>query len=186
MESKAGGPEIRSDLEMTVLGVVWKRQPCTRYAVTREFADSPSSHWRGGEGSIYPLMRRLEAAGLLESKPVKTGRRRSRLYSITSIGQRTLRDWLRPPMAEENAAITFDPIRTRMFFLGVLPEAERCAFLADAEEKLRHQVRVVQAEIDHYQAVGDKFSAFAFAGARKVVLARMKWVREIRQTIEMR
>ena len=72
-----------TELEGTVLGLVWARQPCTPYRVRREFTDSPSPYWSGSAGAIYPLMARLESAGLLRSAPHATGERGSRRYRLT-------------------------------------------------------------------------------------------------------
>lgn len=42
-------------------------------------------------GTLYPLLHRLEAAGLLVSRPLVVAGRRRRVYAITGAGERTLR-----------------------------------------------------------------------------------------------
>ncbi len=54
-----------SELEGVSLGIVYKRQACTAYRVRSELKEAPSSHWRASAGSVYPLLNRLEANGLL-------------------------------------------------------------------------------------------------------------------------
>ena len=49
------------------------------------------------QGTLYPLLRRLESQGLLDSEWVLTGSRPRRYYQINSIGQEVLetltREW---------------------------------------------------------------------------------------------
>ena len=110
-----------TELEGSVLGLVWARQPCTPYRVRREFTDSPSPHWSGSAGAIYPLMERLETAGLLRSVAHTTGARGSRLYRITPAGRRALERWVGPPVPDEVAGVPPDPIRMRIASMEVLP-----------------------------------------------------------------
>ena len=67
-----------SELEYVVLGVVRQEAPCTPYVIRQVFAHSPSSYWSGSAGAIYPLVRRLERRGLLESTERRRGSRTSR------------------------------------------------------------------------------------------------------------
>ncbi|MCP4247832.1 MAG: PadR family transcriptional regulator [bacterium] len=168
-----------TELEQVVLGIVWKKGPCTAYAVRREFAASPSSHWTGSAGAIYPLVRRLERAGYLQSTAGTQGRRPRRTYTITRRGTTCLRRWIAPPLPEHAAAITYDPLRSRMYFLAALKPADRRRFLADAKQALRRQLRVVEAECDRYQRLGDTYSHLAMTGARHIMLARIAWLTEV-------
>src|SRR6185436_18926108 len=72
-----------TDLEQTVLGIVWRDGPCTPYHVRSVLLRSPSSHWSGSAGAIYPLVKRLEARGLARSRAVRTGRRAGREVELT-------------------------------------------------------------------------------------------------------
>lgn len=112
-----------TELEGTVLGVVRLRQPCTSYRVRREFTESPSPYWSGSAGAIYPLMTRLERAGLLRSTAESTGSRRSREYRLTAAGRAALVRWLGPPVPPEVVGVPPDPLRTRVPFLEALPPA---------------------------------------------------------------
>ena len=172
-----------TDLELTVLGIVWKQAPCTAYRIMREFATSPSSHWRGSAGAIYPLTQRLEARRYLTSRDEGRGRRPRRAYQITRKGIAALRKWLQPPLPEEDAGITFDPIRTRAYFLRLVPEEEWPNLLADAEEKTRRQMEIVTADSKRYTRQGDRFSALAMYGGVFELQARLKWLREVRRQL---
>ncbi|MFO0829276.1 MAG: PadR family transcriptional regulator [Phycisphaerales bacterium] len=134
----------RSELESFVLGLVWQLGPCSPYAVRRMLADSPSAQWSGSAGAIYPLMRRLESAGLIASKSARNGKRKRREYAITTKGQASLRTWIGPPFAPEVVTVTADPLRSRARFLAALKPAERRAWvdaalasLAEVESRVR-------------------------------------------------
>ncbi len=172
-----------SELELVILGVVWKRAPCTGYVVAKEFATSPSSHYSGSAGAVYPAVARLVRRSYLQSTQSRQGRRRRRLHRITSKGRAALTEWLNPPLPEDAARITYDPVRTRAYFLGVLSPQHRRAFLADAERQLEQQIPWIEGECKRYRAAGDEFSALAMSGALYVVQARLDWIAEVRRRL---
>jgi DNA-binding PadR family transcriptional regulator len=173
-----------SDLEMAILGVIWKRAPCTAYAVAREFFNSPSSHWRGSAGAVYPAIDRMRRLGLIkQQKDVRLGRPCS-LLSLTPKGLIQLQQWLTPPLDEAAATITHDPVRTRSFFLAALPPEQQRAFLEDAEQQLHSQLPALENEIAKYQASGDWFSEQAQRGTLHVMKGRLAWLREFRAALE--
>jgi DNA-binding PadR family transcriptional regulator len=173
-------PSIGSltDLELTVLGIVWKRAPCTAYAIMREFAGSPSSYYRGSAGTIYPLVHRLKRRGYLSSSTGARGRRRHVSYKLSRKGLSALRAWLAPPLPDAAAAITYDPLRARAFFLAALTPRQRLAFVRDAQKQLRAQLRVVEADCQRYRDGGDQYSALAMGGALHIIRARIAWMAE--------
>lgn len=181
MTLERGRKTVLTDLELTVLGIVRKRAPCTAYAVMREFSSSPSSYYRGSAGAIYPLVRRLEKSGHLEAREGRQGRRPRRTYALAATGLEALRNWLLPPLPDAAAAITFDPIRTRSYFLAVLDPAEQLAFVVDAEKRLEAQLALNEAEVARYRRAGDEFSALAMSGAVRVVQARIAWLADLRE-----
>ena len=79
-----------TDLELTVLGIIWKDGPSTAYALMRELAESPTSHYRAGAGSIYPLVARLKKRGYLNSEDGKQGRHRGSAGPFRSVGRRII------------------------------------------------------------------------------------------------
>jgi DNA-binding PadR family transcriptional regulator len=172
-----------SELEACVLGLVWADGPCTAYAVRRVFQLSPSPHWSGSAGAIYPIVERLKTRRWIRSRPHATGRRRSRLYEITPRGLVRLRQWLGPPLPEWAAAIPADPLRTRLRFLGALPTARRNTFLAEAEARLQEHLKVLKRDFRRRRDQ-DRFSRMMARGAVRMVQARLAWIREIGRELE--
>ena len=172
-----------SEMEHVVLGIIWKKGPCTPYLVRKEFITSPSPHFSGSEGAIYPLVRRLEKRGLLTSKADRTGQRPRRLFRITQTGSTALRRWLRPPLADDVAAPGHDPIRTRLYFLAALSAAKRSVFLDDSEHRLRNQIPILQAHIRDYIRIDDVFAECAARGMLHATRARIAWITEVRRRL---
>jgi hypothetical protein len=54
-----------SPIEYTVLGIAWKRGPCTTYALMKEMSSSTSTFFKNRASTIYPLVERLIKMGQL-------------------------------------------------------------------------------------------------------------------------
>ncbi len=124
-----------TDLEGAALADIARRGPTTSYAVARTFAGSPSEFWSGSAGAVYPMIKRLEARGLLESVQASDGNRVRADYRITEIGREALRTWLLD--ADRAAGLGFDPLRTRAVHLDLVSAEERARFFDDVAERMR-------------------------------------------------
>lgn len=173
----------RTDLEQAVLGVVWRDGPCTPYQVRKQFLESPSPNWSGSAGTIYPLMRRLEAMGLLRSRDADRDRRGTKLYRVTAAGRRALKDWLRPPLPISSILPGVDLIRTRLLFLELLSADERRTFLDAVGRQLDEAAAEVGALEREARAHGDTLEALATRGGLLVARARQRWFREVRAAL---
>ncbi|HEX7832043.1 MAG TPA: PadR family transcriptional regulator [Thermoanaerobaculia bacterium] len=161
-----------TELESCVLGVVWHRGPCTAYTVRREFAISSSSHWSSSAGSIYPVLARLESLGLIEGEEATWGAGTKKHYRATDSGVATLKEWIGPPIEEWAAASTFDPIRTRTYFLGVLTPAGRRRFVAEAEKMTREELARVRSNVQSE----DRWDQLASRGVICELEGRLRWL----------
>ena len=112
-----------TDLEGLVLGMVARTGPISSYKVARHFADSPSDFWSGSAGAIYPLMQRLEQRRWTKGVASATGKRNVTIYSITRAGMAPFKSWLLD--AERAGDMGFDPLRSRLLFMGLLSAEER-------------------------------------------------------------
>jgi DNA-binding PadR family transcriptional regulator len=176
-------PLDHTDLENVILGVVLKRGPCTAYMVRMEFERSPSSHFSSSPGSIYPIVRRLEARGWLRSEAGRRGKQRRRLYSLTTAGRRALRGWLTPPLPDSAIGMTLDPLRTRVYFLAALPRRQRAAFFEHATKRLEQQIASARVDLRRYQETGDTLSGLAAEGGIEELRTRLRWIRRVATAI---
>lgn len=162
-------------LELTVLGVVMKRGRCVANALISEFAGSRTFAYRSGAGSIYPLFKRLAAAGYLRSV--------GRAYEITEAGLDAIRAWMRPPFDEDAFATNLDGIRSRAYFLKLLSPEERLAFADSMTAGLEALLGDCRRNLVAQQKSGDRFGELAMLGAVRETEARIAWLREIRDRL---
>jgi DNA-binding PadR family transcriptional regulator len=118
-----------TDLEGAALAEIASRGTATSYAVAQAFERSPSEFWSGSAGAVYPLIKRLAARGLLEASAASAGRRERLDYRITEAGREALEAWLLD--AKRASGMGFDPLRTRLIHLHLVPPERRQAFLEE-------------------------------------------------------
>jgi DNA-binding PadR family transcriptional regulator len=165
-----------TELEGAVLGTIRQKGPCTTYAVRREFRTSTTPYWSGSAGAIYPAVARLARRRLVRPTRHAADGRGGVRYVVTAAGERALRRWLGPPFSPLVVGPPPDPIRTRVNFLGLLPAADRAAFLAAAAEAIAAGLAALAAAPD--KAGLDECERLALRGSLRTMEARLAWVRE--------
>jgi DNA-binding PadR family transcriptional regulator len=133
-----------TELECVVLAQVRRLQPCTPHEVRRSFADSTSGRYSDSAGSIYPLLKRLQASGFLSARKDKRGRQARSLVSCTRAGVAEIKAWLM--RMEAKRLFPDDPLRTRFQYIDVLSKAEQRAWFAEARALLDAQAAAVGDE----------------------------------------
>jgi DNA-binding PadR family transcriptional regulator len=98
---------VLSDLELTLLGLV-RDEPRSGYDLRKHLDASP--------GAVYPALKRLSAAGLLDAK-AEAGGRKKETFHITAAGRKALKSGLHKPTLDE---VRRDPqaVAERMRFLS--------------------------------------------------------------------
>lgn len=108
-----------------ILGMV-SREPRSGYEIKALVDDTTRFFWAASYGQIYPELKRLSEAGLLEGHDEPRGERKRTIYAITADGEDELKDWLRrPPEAFEMR----DEGLLKLFFAGVLRPEEATQIL---------------------------------------------------------
>lgn len=178
-----------SDLEGFVLGLFWQFGPASPYDIRRIMLDSPSTQWSASTGAIYPLVRKLERTGHIKSRSERTGKRVRRSYAVTPKGTTALREWVGPPLAREAVSVSYDPLRTRARFLGVLKSPQRRDWIDAAIASLEEVQSLVSRWDDIYggaQAATTEQRATLRMLTRHAELdlaARRKWLTELRDSV---
>ncbi len=172
-----------SELEGAVLGLLWSEGPQTAYAIRTRFQKSPSSHFSGSAGAIYPLVERITKAGLAKATATSRGKRPSTSYALTAEGLSALTNWV-APVADWMAAVEFDPIRTRVHFLGSLDPDQQNSFLGEAVLKLEAEVETTRKLVTELNTPENNWRAWGARGALAVLQARLEWVREITDSLD--
>jgi PadR family transcriptional regulator AphA len=131
----------------------------TGYEIKQLVDVSTRFFWAASYGQIYPELKRLEAAGLIEGEDDPTGGRQRRAYSLTPAGDDALDAWLRSD-AEPTYELR-DEALLKLFFSGDLTNAERLRIVR--QMRARHQ-----AVIDGLRSVEE--AAAAAGGAPHTTL----------------
>ena len=113
-----------------ILGMI-SREPRSGYEIKALVDDTTRFFWAASYGQIYPELKRLSEAGLVEGVDAPRGERKRTVYAITEDGERELKDWLRQPpqtveMREEGLL--------KLFFSGVLPPEQAAETLRSMRE----------------------------------------------------
>jgi len=76
-----------------ILGMLsWR--PMSGYEIKSLVDKSTRNFWAASYGQIYPELRRLSAAGLIEGRAEPRGGRRRNVYRLAPAGRRALEAWL--------------------------------------------------------------------------------------------
>jgi len=120
-----------------ILGMV-SREARSGYEIKALVDNTTRFFWAASYGQIYPELKRLSEAGLVEGVDAPRGDRKRTVYKITADGEAELRNWLRQPpktfeMREEGLL--------KLFFAGALPPAEAAGTLCAMRE---HRLGLVE------------------------------------------
>jgi len=80
---------LRGHLDAMILAVV-EREPLHGYAIIEALALRSGGELELPTGTVYPALRRLEAAGYLASRWSESSGRRRRTYTLSAAGRRML------------------------------------------------------------------------------------------------
>lgn len=166
-----------TELEACVLALVARDGPLTAYQVRMEFERSRASSWRASTGSVYPMIKRLVARGLLSAELRPADGRGAAHLLATAAGRRRAQAWLTETPAWIGD-VAEDPIRTRVHFLSLLPMAKRLA----AIDGMAAATRASIAAIDERLKTLDRrdLDWIVFQGVRAGLAARARWLPSVR------
>ena len=83
------GETLRGHMELILLASL-QANPAYGYALINELRDRTGGQLDLTEGTVYPVLHRLERAGFLRSRVTVAASRRRRLYALTPAGEAEL------------------------------------------------------------------------------------------------
>ena len=113
-----------------ILGML-RTGPKSGYEIKALVDKSTRFFWAASYGQIYPELRRLTEAGLVEGTDAPRDGRRRTVYAITAGGRKELRAWLREPPSTFELR---DEGLLKLFFAGALPPEEAVSTLRSMRE----------------------------------------------------
>lgn len=139
-----------------VLGML-RHEPRSGYEIKRTVDNSTRFFWAASYGQIYPELRRLAEAGLVEGEPQATGGRKRTVYRLTAAGRMELRRWLTEPA--ETFEVRDEGLLKLFFAIDAAPG--RAAEILDEKRRLHEQkiarLREVEPKAAAAAASGDPF-----------------------------
>lgn len=124
-----------------ILGLL-RKGPMSGYEIKAIVDKSVRFFWTASYGQIYPELKRLTEAGLVEGIDSPTGGRRRTVYEITAGGEEELVAWLRqPPDVFEMR----DEGLLKLFFADALPPEEAVAIVRTMRERREAVNRTLRA-----------------------------------------
>ena len=137
-----------TSLAGALLGLL-QEQPMSGYDLRKLFAATPLRHFSTSPGAIYPALRRLQNAGLIEGMLDRSTPLRPReVFCPTTAGLAALEEHLSTPPSRSEVCDHLDLIFLRFVFMpGVLGVARTLDFL----QLLAVEIRGYLAELEAFQ-----------------------------------
>ncbi len=104
-------------LGYAILGLL-RDEPRSGYALRMAFETTPMGNYSSSPGSIYPALKGLQKAGLVEARAAGRGS----LFHVTSQGGAAFEAWLRQPVDGEAVGKHFADVMLRFAFLHNHPD----------------------------------------------------------------
>lgn len=163
-----------TDNEGSLLGLVLRRQPVTAYELFRIYEQSPVTSFNASKGSLYPLIKRMKAAGLLEASPKQSRGRNAESLRCSAAGAEAVRTWLKSVHAGH--VMLDDPLRTMMLSLPSLSRDEQIEWVTDAKNLVSEKMKQVD---DYTRSVSVPFQSIAHKGAVGALRVKMEWLDQL-------
>ncbi|HEY7693386.1 MAG TPA: PadR family transcriptional regulator [Gaiellaceae bacterium] len=134
-----------------VLGFL-KFGPQTGYDIKSYIEISTRFFWGASYGQIYPELKRLERAGLVESEASPRGARKRTVYRLTPAGDRAVLDWLTD---RESWIFEYrDEWLLRLFFGDLVPRDDAIENIRAARAFFEQTARRFRAQIQPHAEEG--------------------------------
>jgi PadR family transcriptional regulator, regulatory protein AphA len=127
-----------------VLGLLALR-PRSGYEIKQTVDKTTRFFWNASYGQIYPELRRLAAAGLVQGEPAPRGERARTVYGLTDEGRRRLEAWLAEPDFRVDMR---DEGLLKLFFADLVPREAALELLRvrrAAHERILEQLQRIES-----------------------------------------
>lgn len=170
MAGKTKGDRL-TESEGRVLALLARLETPTAYSVYATLAGSPTGELQASKGTIYPIVDRLKARGLIEATPLPRKGAGAEQLSVTPKGIAAVRTWVTDIRAEH--ILVYDPLRSRIPALQFLSPEERMEWLTSIKQLNQQKVD----QVDAYQnEVEMSFEAVVHAAAFYALWGQSKWL----------
>src|SRR5947209_11469383 len=135
-----------NELEYMVLAMVGDRVN-SGYAMRRQMQGMRGARWSAESGSVYRVLRRLQASNLVTpARKVGVPNRERTEYDLTPAGEDLVSKWLSDSPSQEDLEYLLDALRTRTYFLERLEPKKRAQTVRSWMSKNRKLISQLQSE----------------------------------------
>jgi DNA-binding PadR family transcriptional regulator len=140
-----------------ILGML-RHQPHSGYEIKQAVDNSTRFFWAASYGQIYPELRKLAKAGLVDGEAQAQGGRKRTVYRLTEAGRKELRRWLseKPQVLELR-----DEGLLKLFFADAAP-ASQAEEMLDAKQRLHEEKLARLREIEPLAAAHAETDPFPY------------------------
>lgn len=136
--------ERLSGTALAILGLLALRRR-SGYEIKQTIDKTTRFFWNASYGQIYPELRRLAAAGLVEGEHAPRGERARTVHGLTEEGRRRLLEWLADPDFRVDVR---DEGLLKLFFADLLPRESALELLRvrrAAHARILEQLRQIES-----------------------------------------
>ena len=187
---------MRSELENTLLALLALHPHASGYELHRVIEDSTGHLLSASFSQIYPALKKLHDAGLVEYdvEPIKNRPSKKR-YALTPEGRDALQEWLVSPIDFSRG---FNPLDLRIPFLILLPKDRALDLLDSAIAEVEAELAdprgggrdpLSYGFVDEHAVDMEKLDYVWQASAKRFRasrVARLEWLKELREGVSKR
>lgn len=124
--------------------------PLSGYDLQKQFSLSVGHVWHAPDSQIYPELRKMESAGLIEGEDqVRGARGTRRVYHVTPAGEAAFFTWMTTPLDYQRVR---DPAHLRAAYLEVAPPDDARIFLRSHIAQWESELEQWERELRHITA----------------------------------
>ena len=127
-------------IDMVILGLL-SHDDLSGYDIKKRIDSMISFFWKGSFGNIYPALKDMEEAGLVNRISESDSGREKIIYKITDKGSESLKDWLKDEQAVNE--IRYETL-LKLFFGGAQDKAVSLANIEQFENKVKGDLRLLK------------------------------------------
>lgn len=171
---------IDSPLSLAITGLLFY-MPMSGYDIRKAFSSTSLKHFSSSPGAIYPALRRLEAATLIQGKIERQNTLRPRkVYTLTSVGLAAFKKRLSQSVTLDDIMWRMDELTLRFSFIyELLGKDETLKFLEEFSSAIESHIQALEIE---YKVMNKDLSfggPRAFEHGIEVYQSTARWLKKV-------